>query len=291
MAYLFLDQSSARHPDFAARIDDPRSRIIVPDVYFAEFSRAVPATLERHLERLRDCRDRLYCAVSSSECLLRERDAHRRTTRDFVISSEATMLLRRRLVDPRSLAAQMTQPEVVKAVITDRYSKPNDRAAFKGMVHEYERAMKMVKHRAPAGTPMSEEELSGTIKLGRGAVSSYLQHRGWSATASRAFARKDSFMFRDICARMCRFADWAQAKGIDGQDAAQLDNEDMDIEYVVLASYFDELLTSDKRNQRNDANLRRLLMLAPTMKAMREPREEQIPAAKNSTTFSESSKQ
>ncbi len=284
VAYLFLDQSSARHPAFTARLDDPRSRIIVPDVYFAEFSRAAPATLERHLERLRECRDRLYCAVSSSECLFRERDDRRRTTRGFVISSQATVLLRKRLADVRSLADLMTQPEVVHTVVADRYSKPDNRDAFKGMVREYERAMKMVKYRAPAGTPMNEEELQGTIKLGRGAVSSYLQHRGWSPAAARAFAKKDSFMFRDICVRMCRFADWAQAKGIDGQDSAKIDNEGMDIEYVALASYFDEFLTDDKRNQRNDANFRRLLALAPTMKEMREPEEDQVRAAAGAKT-------
>jgi hypothetical protein len=70
---------------------------------------------------------------------------------------------------------------------------------------------------------------------------------------------------------VCRIADWARAKGIDDQDGKKLDNEAIDVEYVAMASYFDELSADDKRNLRNDDNLRRLLALAPNVLEMREP--------------------
>ncbi len=75
---------------------------------------------------------------------------------------------------------------------------------------------------------------------------------------------------------VCRIADWARAKGIDDQDGKKLDNEAIDVEYVAMASYFDELSADDKRNLRNDDNLRRLLALAPNVLEMREPEAGQI---------------
>lgn len=269
--YLFLDQSSARSFAFAPQLNDPSVKVVVGDVYFTEFSQADATTVQRHLDRLREFGNRLYFGRSATECLNRELSLLRRTNRDVALNSEATVWMRERLTATRPLAELITGPDIRKTVIEDHYSSQKARDAYKEMVRMYERAMKITKHNVPFGTPLDEAVLRDTVMLGRYSVFKYLADGGQSETDARRFAMKDTFMLRDICARLCRIADWAQSKGIDGQDAAQLDNEGMDVEYVVLASYFDEFLTSDQRNQRNDANLRRLLALVPDVRKMREP--------------------
>jgi len=269
MKYHFLDLSSAWNPVFSTRLDDPQSRIIVGDIYFSEFSQAEPDRIEKHFVRLQSFGDRLYYGTSATECLNREIATLRRTPQSFVIDSTATVWMRRNLGEPRSLAKLISQPEMRRTVIEDRYSNQDSRDRYKVMVRTYEHAMKITKHNVPSATPLDEAMLIDTVKIGRYSVFKYLKDLGRSESDSYRFAMKDSYMIRDICSRLCRIADWAQSKGITGQNSAQLDNEGIDVEYVVMASYCDEFLTADLRNQRNDKNLRRLLMLAPGVRKMR----------------------
>ena len=269
--YLFLDQSSARIFAFAPQLNDSSVKVVVGDVYFTEFSQAEAPTVQRHLDRLREFGGRLYFGRSATECLKRELSSLRRTNRDVAINSEATVWMREKLTETRPIAELITGSDIRKTVIEDRYSNQMARDTYKGMVRMYERAMKITKHNVPFGTPLDEAVLRDTIALGRYSVFKYLADEGRGESDARRFAMKDTFMLRDICARLCRIADWAQSKGIDGQNAAHLDNEGMDMEYVVLAGYFDEFLTSDQRNQRNDVNLRRLLALVSDVRKMREP--------------------
>ena len=269
--YLFLDQSSARTFAFAPRLDDPNVKVVVGDVYFTEFSQADATTVQRHLDRLRAFGNRLYFGRSATECLKRELSLLRRTNRDVALNAEATVWLRRELAATRPLAELITGPDIRKTVNEDRYSKQKPRDAFKDMVRMFESAMKSTMYNVSSGTPLAEDVLRDIVQLGRFSIFKYLCESGQPVLDARRFAMKDSFMLRDVCARLCRFTDWAQSKGIDGQSAAQLDNEGMDVEYVVVASYFDEFLTSDQRNQRNDSNLRHLLRLAPGVRKMRTP--------------------
>lgn len=271
VAYLLLDQSSARHAAFADRLSQPDVRIVVSDVYFSEFTRASQNLLERHLERLLAHRDRLHYAVATSQCLNRELATLRRTTRDFVLNAEATVWVRQHLASVRTLAELITQPASRRIVTEDRYSQPEGRAGFRLMVREYECAMAELGHRAPFGTPIDDDNLRQTIKTGRWTVFNHLVENGVPLGKARAFAMKDTYMLRDICMRLCRFADWAQSRGIDGQSDEQLDNEGMDLEYLVIGSYFDEFLTADRRNQRNDANFCRLLKHLPRVREMQPP--------------------
>lgn len=239
------------------------------DVYFSEFSRLQPDILERHLVRLSAIRRRVFYAVASGQCLNRELATRRRTNRDFLLHAQATVWIRDRLADPHSLAVLITGQDVRDTVIKDRYSNQEQRDGYKFMVKEFERAMKVADHKGRAGDLLNDEALRGTILLGRSCVYYYLIEKGWTRSDAVRFSMRDSFMFRDICARLCRVSDWAQAKGIEGQDSPRIDGEGMDIEYVVLASYCDRFLSDDGRNQRNDSNLRRLLEMAPRVREMR----------------------
>lgn len=268
--YLFLDQASARHPAVMGSLDDPDARAVISDAYLAEFSRWVPEKVARHFERLSQMRDRVYFAEAASACIKREIKTLKRTNRGHVIHSEGTAWLRRQLADPLRLARMNTEDELRKIVIEDRYSDPRNHANYVGMVKVFEAAMARTGfHAKTHDAPIADDELVEMVELARLCVYRYIRHHGHSETAARKFALGDSYLLREVGARLCRIADWAQARGIGDQSEGQIFSENIDLEYVSISTYFDDFLVYEKRSRRNIDNVRRMLSLAPSIRKMR----------------------
>ena len=269
--YLFLDQASARHPQVMSALDDPNARVVISDAYLAEFSRWVPDRISQHFQRLAQLRDRVYLAAAAGSCIQREIKSLTRTNQGHVIHSQGTVWIRQALADPVALAQMNTEAELKKIVHEDRYSDPATCSNYIGIVRTFETAMARANFRPVAhDAPITDDELEGIIKLARLSVYRYVLGYGHSAVAAKKFALGDSYLFREASSRFCRAVDWAQAHGIQDQSKQQLYSENMDLEYVSLATYFDDFLVYEKRSRRNIENVRRLLKMSPSIRMMRE---------------------
>lgn len=270
MSFLFLDQSSVRHHQFNDLLQNNYNKIVISDVYLTEFSLAHPSTLMRHLDTLAQMRDRVYVATGAGALLRKELEIQKRVNRGHVIRSDHTKYIRERLLNIESLASWITSNEQRDRVISERYSEEIKLQRFKEMVKIYERAMHAAKFRGKAGELIPDSELTPLIHDLRYAILDGFQKRGWSPTEAKRFALCDSYHLRIVAAFFLRAMDWAQSHGIESQSTEQLYNEDIDLEYVTTASYFDEFLVYENRSKRNFSNLKRLLHLAPEERKIRQ---------------------
>lgn len=234
----------------------------------AEFCRAAPSTLKRHLESLAQYRDRIYVSAAAGISMRRESTDLTRTTQGHRIDRLATIHLRDKLRDPDALALLLTDPAAQDRVKNERYDDHDGNAAFVSIIKEITEAMKLDPERVQGERLLRDEYLVSAIKQTRRAMLVYLVQAGQDKVRARKFASGDSMMFRFLSTHFCRHMDWAQTKGIIDVQEADIYNEKMDLEYVTMASYFDEFLAVDKRNQRSDLNLRRLLVLAKKVRAL-----------------------
>jgi hypothetical protein len=271
-SYHFLDQHSAKSPDFMTILNDPSVLIVASDVYFTEFIRATATRLKKHLDELKKHSNRLFVAKSAGECVRYEINSLQRITKGRIIDQATTRFVRVRLLDTEEFAASLTNSDVQKEIQQERYSNPFMGQQFIQLTKEVQNRMSDISdYKRRPGEPLGEDDLKSIIRNARMSLANYLVGHNHDVQKAKTFALKDSYMLRSFCANLCRVVDWAHVKGIEGQGDEPMYNEFMDIEYVSVGSYFDRFLTLDKRNVRNDLNLRQLIKLLPRTRKIRSP--------------------
>lgn len=58
---------------------------------------------------------------------------------------------------------------------------------------------------------------------------------------------------------LLRIVMWGETEGLENTDPAKVMNDSIDMEFVVMASYFDEIMSRDNRVQRLDRQLRNVM--------------------------------
>lgn len=268
MRYL-VDQNMMRHPDLADVIyAEPGSEFILPDTAFVEMCKSDQweATMRGSLAALKSVPDRVHGAIAVSYAMRRELSMHRPTGIDELLPADHTVLIRRIMAALASGGKALVEVRVEigrirKRLLEEQVNPAAEKCSIKHMIDAFA---------ADAGaTLVAEVRRSGRDGVFNLALIQHVaevtlldmlvgQH-GRTVTQAIEFVASKPLLLRHHILRVREAARWIVDHGFDGVDPNRILNDRFDQEYVAVGTYFDGILTRDKRAREADRDLRMIL--------------------------------
>ena len=257
MKYVVLDQGAMRQEILQERIaNDPGAIFIIPDIAFSEMGikKDVRYTLRRSLTPLRSAIDRIYVAVSVKEIAeFEKRNGGNIIRLDQLLSGSATRV-------GRALIEGETSPDYAEVIKRIDDTEQNHKALFDPPGDRDEMRRQVLAFKKNFG--------AARVRLLRtpGAYGEDIR-LGMIAMIMQAMTRAPGPFNGDVAKRMLlvrllALMYWSEKDGLDNIKAEKIMNDFIDMEFVVIASYFDEIMTVDEKVRTLDRHVRRVMNIA-----------------------------
>ncbi|TAZ73819.1 hypothetical protein ELH70_14715 [Rhizobium ruizarguesonis] len=261
MTYVLLDQGAMRHEMLQARISGNASTIfVIPDVAFSEMAikKHVRYTLRRSLSPLLAAIDRTYVSVSVKEIVEFEKQSGGNVIRlHQLLSGRATRI-------GRALIQGDSSPDYPKIIARLDETELAHKSLFDPMKDLDAMRRHVLAFKKSFGT--------ARLKLLRtpGAYSEEVK-LGMITMIMQAMTRQPGMFDGDVTKRMLLvrlllLMYWAEKDGLDNIKPEKIMNDFIDMEFVVIASYLDEILSADEKVKMLDRQVRRVMDIADAEK-------------------------
>lgn len=268
MKYIVLDQGAMRHEMLQARMaDDPEAVFVVPDVAFSEMAikRDVLYTLRRSLSCLRAAVDRTYVSVSIKEIVEYEKQNGGTVIRlEQLLSGPGTRIGRGLIIgesspDYATIVERLTETEQDHKAL---FNPLKDRAEMQRHVAMFKKSFGAARLKF-LRTPGAYTE---DIKLGM--IVLIMQSMTRDTVAFSGDVKK-----RMLLVRLLLLIYWAEKDGLDNIKPEKILNDYIDMEFVVIASYLDEIMSADEKVKMLDRQVRRIMNVEYATAMMQAARE------------------
>lgn len=247
---------------------EPQSRFVIPDVAMVEMSKSGnwEGTMRRSLYNFYPAVARTFMSVSVGEGLQTELQTHQ-SVQPQLLPDEFTQFLRLLIEE---LAENRVGPTVAK-MQTDFAGvfselKANDlleshaKARLAGLVEPWLKGLKKPVLSILRRDPVDDRFRLALIQVNARLFSEQIaRESGISDVAAKAFLDTQPLVLRYIYAYTRHALWWAAQSGWQNLDSAKALNHSLDQDYIVIASFFDELLTKDNAAREAHADLKVLL--------------------------------
>lgn len=263
MPVLVLDRNVVRRPGLASAAEDPSNEFVLTDTFLVEMVKHPEqwvSTFRRDFAELAKVGNRFRISASPGECLRKERHEGRPISHEELLPADFRPLLAQLMhstTEPGNLSNSLLQ-DVADSLPALRSEQPSIEIAKE---HTGDLTRKLAATLRP--------EIISDLRNGRlhGDAMLYLVED----VASRAYeadcGEKRSAMLpwpRSMTSRcfilgVYRAMSWLQRGGLETAAQDKLHNDAYDDEYVLVGSFFDGVLSSEKRVNEADAALRRIV--------------------------------
>ncbi|ANL74253.1 hypothetical protein AMC83_PA00026 (plasmid) [Rhizobium phaseoli] len=266
--YVVLDQGALRHEMLQTRIaNDPDAVFIVPDVAFSEMAikRDVLYTLRRSLSCLQAAVERTYVSVSIQEIVEYEKENGGNVIRlDQLLSGPGTRIGRGLIIgesssDYEAIVQRVTEIEQDHKALFDPRKDLGEMQRHVAMFKKSFGAARLKLLRTPGA-------YTEDIKLGM--ILLIMQSMTRDPEAFAGDVKK-----RTLLLRLLILIYWAEKDGLDNIKPEKILNDFIDLEFVIIASYLDEIMSLDEKVNMLDRQVRRIMDIEDAERMMKTARE------------------
>lgn len=266
--YVVLDQGAMRHERLQARIaNDPTAVFVVPDVAFSEMAikRNALYTIRRSLSCLRAAVDRTHVSVSLKEIVEYEKENGGNAIRlDQLLSGLGTRIGRGLIIgetspDYEAIVQRLTETEQHHKALFDPRRDRDEMQRHVAMFKKSFGAARLKFLRTPGA-------YTEDIKLGM--IFMIMKSMTRDPGAFPGDLKK-----RTLLVRLLAIMYWAEKDGLDYIKPEKILNDYIDMEFVTIASYLDEIMSLDDKVNMLDRQVRRILDIEDAERMMKIARE------------------
>lgn len=257
LRYLVVDQNFLRADELRSQlVSDPSLCIVLPDLAFLEITKNErwELTLRLSLAVLAAYRQRVFVGRSVSESLRYEL-GHGKPVTGHMTHREATRYVREILASVESgtegegIARIRSNPDNHLQELQRDYL---DHGANKLHASKLVDATKLLAPSAFAkrvrGSRASREErLEFLAKQAPSILVGVLMDNGFSRERAISFARKKPMLLRYFYLKMWASIDWLEMGRLEGLGEKKVTNDLLDHEYVLTATFFDGVLSKERK--------------------------------------------
>lgn len=250
-----VDQGWMRSPDLANLIAaEPQSHFVIPDVSGVEMSKSGnwEGTMRSSLANFYPAVERIFMSLSVGEALATELQT-RQSIRSQLVPADFTLFLRSLIEE---LAENRVGPSVTKmqanfaAAFSDlkanELSVADAKPRLTGLVQPWVKGLKKSVLNLLRRDPVDDRFRLGLIQANASMFAKKIAtNSGMSEETAQIFLDSQPLLVRYVYVFTRHSLWWAARNGWTNVDPAKALNHFLDQEYVVIASFFDELLTKD----------------------------------------------
>lgn len=250
--FVLLDQGALRSVELENRIQsDDGAHFVVPDVAFSEMAikRDPILSVKLSLELLKPVASRVHVSLSCGEIRELQREQPELLLPD-ILTEPGTQMLKTLLGDPAApeyaviiRKLQETAPEH-RAI----YDARQDKAVMIDHVAIFARNLKSAGLSALRAGKIDERQKLGMVLM------------IMEKMVDKTGAFPTDIDKRMLFVRLSRILLWAERQGLEGIKPEKVMNDFIDIDFVVAASYFDEIMTRDKTVEYLDRMMRNAMI-------------------------------
>lgn len=255
--YLVVDQNFLRADELRSQLaSDPNLCIVLPDLAFLEITKNErwELTLRLSLAVLADYRQRVFVGRSVSESLRYEL-YHGKPVTGHMMYRDATRFVREILASVESgtegegIARIRSNPDNHLQELQRDYL---NHSANKLHASELVDATKLVASSAFAESVRSnrasrEERLEFLTKQAPSILLGVLIDNGFSRERASSLARKKPMLLRYFYLKMWASIDWLEMGRLEGLGEKRVTNDLLDHEYVLTATFFNGVLSKERK--------------------------------------------
>lgn len=267
MLYV-IDQNYFRSAELQELIqNEPQSKIVIPDVALVEMCKSEQweSTMTRSLKGLSAFRGRVFHAMSVGDGLNAELTSGKSIEQNL-LPREYRDFLRETILNVEhgsGRALENLRNKMVSAqskISDEELNHERNQEGLKRRIGIVENALAGERLKdLRAGRISPADKLSYIRTIAFDLCLTFLINHGYSKNKATIFLKKQPLILRFYYISVRHAVDWAASGGIDSLPAHKATNDLLDQEYVLIASFFDGLLTREPRVQDADADLRKLL--------------------------------
>jgi hypothetical protein len=255
--YLVVDQNYLRAPELKLLLEQEDSvRVILPDLAFLEMTKSAQRelTLTQSLAQLCRYRSRVFLGQATSACLQYEL-AKKQPVSGHLVHRDGTQFIRKVL---EAVASGSQNAELLQILndpdghIADLKRDYLDHSINKAQSTELVDVTKLdmsteFARRVRSGTTTLEERLAFVHEKAPSLAVEVLADYGFSREKAVMFIRRKPLLLRYFYLNMWVCLDWERVGRLESMADHRVSNDLLDREYAITATFFDGLLTSEKR--------------------------------------------
>jgi hypothetical protein len=264
-----LDQNYFRSDELTALIEnDPKSKFVIPDVALLEMCKGDRwrETMAQSLSHLSVIPGRVFHSMSVGEGLNFELSTGK-SVECHLLPENFRSFLRGAILDLAGQGSgrtiELLRSKILSAQNEIRDEELNHERNREGLL----RRVRIVED-ALAGEPIRnlragricrEDKLSYVRKIAFDLCLEVLVRHGFSKNKAVMFLKMQPLTLRFFYLSVRHAVEWASKGGIDSMPPDRITNDLLDQDYLLIGSFFNRLLSKEKRVQEADVDLRELL--------------------------------
>lgn len=254
--YIVLDQNTLRKPYLEKLIvDDPSIRIILPDMAFLEMTKTPQweLTLRNSLACLAMYPQRVHVCLSVNEALKREL-ANLKPINGHMMHHEATSFLRNLLEGFRTNTPSLSLERIrenpnrqIDELKRQHLNHSENKERMAGIIYATAAMLpEETKKRLRSDKVERNEWLQLVQVIGMSLLPDILAENGIERHKSAQFIRQCPMTLRYMFLKVWRCLRWLRDRGFDSQPPKAVTNDEFDDQYILAATFFQDLLSEDK---------------------------------------------
>jgi hypothetical protein len=270
MIYV-LDQNYLRTTELETLVaTEPGATFVLPDVALLEMCKGEKwrDVMQMSLATLSQCPTRVFHSLSVGEALNSELQTLK-SIHGRLLPRELKKFIRSILED---ISAGTSTNGI--ATLTSGMVKVQEEVRSNELNHERNQASlltrtKIIKDVLGAkalrqlknGLDNDTDRLKLVYRIAFDLASSHLKNEGVSDNKIKVFLKTKPLLLRYFLLSVRHPVEWAKTNGLDSMSPDKITNDILDQQYVVIASFFDAILSRETRVRDADADLRALLRM------------------------------
>lgn len=258
--FFVLDQNYFRNEKLASLFDsDSRTRFIIPDVALIEMckSDSWERTLRQSLKYLARHPTRCFSTIAVGAAVRYEIE-NRKTVDGNLIYREFTPVLRSLLreiqsgVDGASLEWFRAAVDPIRNELAQEdLNHQSNLGVLKGLVEITRTSLSEDVIKSLRNGRLASEDMIMLVKASApNLMNSFFREVGFPSNRIRSFLKQKPLVYRFVLLRFWLSLDWISRGGIDSLKETKATNDFLDQDYVLMATFFDGLLSQDERVNR-----------------------------------------
>ncbi|OQA31189.1 MAG: hypothetical protein BWY57_02462 [Betaproteobacteria bacterium ADurb.Bin341] len=254
--FLVIDQNYLRTPQLKALLEDDRIRIVLPDLALLEMTKGMhrEVTIRNSLAELSNYPDRVYIAEATSTCLQYEL-SNKQSVSGHLVHKKGTNFLRKILEALRvgdkngELLLVLNDPDGhIPALERQYFDHSDNKNRALDLVHAAKLDMSTdFAKRIRSGKATMDERLAFVHERASSISINVLADYGFSNEKATMFIRKKPMLLRYFYLNIWDCLVWECQGRLESLASRHVSNDLLDRDYILAATFFDGLLTSEKR--------------------------------------------